>query len=42
MNGKKVTTLKPDGSGDYTVELGRQAVPLSRRFPDALTKLRAL
>ncbi|HEX4370302.1 MAG TPA: LytTR family DNA-binding domain-containing protein [Rhizomicrobium sp.] len=40
VNGKKVTTLKPDGSGDYTVELGRQAVPLSRRFPDALAKLR--
>lgn len=42
VNAKKVTTLKPDGSGDYTVELGRQSVPLSRRFPDALTKLRAL
>jgi DNA-binding LytR/AlgR family response regulator len=40
VNGKKVTTLKPDGSGDYTVELGQQAVPLSRRFPDALAKLR--
>jgi DNA-binding LytR/AlgR family response regulator len=40
VNGKKVTTLKPDGSGDYTVELGNQAVPLSRRFPDALAKLR--
>jgi len=40
VNGKKVTTLEPDGSGDYTVELGHQAVPLSRRFPDALAKLR--
>lgn len=40
VNGRKVTTLKPDGSGDYTVELGRQSVPLSRRFPDALAKLR--
>jgi DNA-binding LytR/AlgR family response regulator len=40
VNGKKVTTLKPDGSGDYTVELGQQSVPLSRRFPDALVKLR--
>jgi hypothetical protein len=40
VNGKKVTTLRPDGSGDYTVELGQQAVPLSRRFPDALAKLR--
>jgi len=42
VNGRKVTTLKPDGSGDYTVELGKQIVPLSRRFPDALTKLRRL
>ena len=40
VNGRKVTALKPDGSGDYTVELGRQTVPLSRRFPDALAKLR--
>ena len=42
VNGKKVTMLKPDGSGDYTVEVGRQSVPLSRRFPGALTRLRAL
>ena len=42
VNGGKVTTLKPDGSGDYTVELGQQTVPLSRRFPDALAKLRGL
>lgn len=42
VNGKRVTTLKPDGSGDYTVELGQQIVPLSRRFPDALAKLRGL
>ena len=41
VNASKVTTLKPEGSGDYTVELGKQSVPLSRRFPDALTKLRA-
>jgi DNA-binding LytR/AlgR family response regulator len=40
VNGGKVTGLKPDGSGDYTVELGAQAVPLSRRFPEALAKLR--
>ena len=40
VNGAKVTALKPDGSGDYTVELGSQAVPLSRRFPEALAKLR--
>lgn len=41
VNVNKVTTLKPEGSGDYTVELGKQSVPLSRRFPDALAKLRA-
>jgi hypothetical protein len=40
VNAKKVTTLKPQGSGDYTVELGKQSVPLSRRFPAALAKLR--
>ena len=41
VNASKVTTLKPEGSGDYTVELGKQSAPLSRRFPDALAKLRA-
>lgn len=40
VNGRMVTALKPDGSGDYTVEMGAQAVPLSRRFPDALARLR--
>jgi DNA-binding LytR/AlgR family response regulator len=40
VNAKKVTTLKPQGSGDYVVELGKQSVPLSRRFPAALAKLR--
>jgi DNA-binding LytR/AlgR family response regulator len=40
VNVGKVTTLKPEGSGDYTVELGKQSVPVSRRFPDALAKLR--
>jgi DNA-binding LytR/AlgR family response regulator len=33
--------LRPDGSGDYTVELGLLEAPLSRRFPDALAKLKA-
>ena len=41
VNANKVTTLKPEGSGDYVVELGKQSAPLSRRFPDALAKLRA-
>ncbi len=41
VNAMQMTGLKPDGSGDYTVELGTLSVPLSRRFPDALAKLRA-
>jgi len=40
VNASAVTGLKPEGSGDYTVELGALIVPLSRRFPQALTKLR--
>jgi len=40
INVHHVTALKPEGSGDYTIELGDVAVPLSRRFPEALAKLR--
>ncbi|HTT99037.1 MAG TPA: LytTR family DNA-binding domain-containing protein [Rhizomicrobium sp.] len=40
INASKMTALKPEGSGDYTVELESLNVPLSRRFPDALAKLR--
>ena len=40
VNAKAVTGLKPEGSGDYTVEVGDLTVPLSRRFPQALTQLR--
>jgi hypothetical protein len=40
INAAKMTALKPEGSGDYTVELENISVPLSRRFPDALTRLR--
>jgi hypothetical protein len=40
VNAGQVTSLKPAGSGDYTVELGSVTVPLSRRFPQALAKLR--
>jgi hypothetical protein len=40
VNASQMTALKPEGSGDYTVELGRVTAPLSRRFPEALTKLR--
>jgi LytTr DNA-binding domain-containing protein len=41
VNAMQMTELKPEGSGDYTVELGALSVPLSRRFPEALAKLRA-
>lgn len=40
VNAGQVTALKPEGSGDYTVELGSLAAPLSRRFPAALARLR--
>jgi hypothetical protein len=40
VNASRMTALKPEGSGDYTVELGALTAPLSRRFPDALAKLR--
>lgn len=41
VNENAVTGLKPEGSGDYDVSLGALNVPLSRRFPDALARLRA-
>ncbi len=41
VNTAEMTGLKPQGSGDYTVELGALRVPLSRRFPEALARLRA-
>jgi len=40
VNKARVTGLKPEGSGDYAVELGELEVPLSRRFPEALAALR--
>lgn len=40
MNGARVTGLEPDGSGDWTIELGEVRVPLSRRFPEALARLK--
>ncbi|MDI1365653.1 MAG: LytTR family DNA-binding domain-containing protein [bacterium] len=40
INKAKVTGLRPEGSGDYAVELGELEAPLSRRFPDALAALR--
>ena len=41
VNGQRVTGLVPDGSGDWTVQLGVAQAPLSRRFPEALARLRA-
>ena len=41
VNPARMTALKPEGSGDSTVELGALSVPLSRRFPEALARLRA-
>ncbi|MEI9996479.1 MAG: LytTR family DNA-binding domain-containing protein [Rhizomicrobium sp.] len=41
VNPARMTGLTPNGSGDYTVELGALSVPLSRRFPGALARLRA-
>ena len=40
VNAKQVTALKPEGSGVYSFELGSLSVPLSRRFPDALERLK--
>jgi hypothetical protein len=40
VNAGQVTALKPEGSGDYAVELGSFTAPLSRRFPETLAKLR--
>jgi DNA-binding LytR/AlgR family response regulator len=41
VNAARVTGFTPEGSGDWTVELGAVQAPLSRRFPDALARLRA-
>jgi len=40
VNAARVTGLQPDGSGDWTVELGAVNAPLSRRYPAALATLR--
>ncbi|MET0336865.1 MAG: LytTR family DNA-binding domain-containing protein [Caulobacter sp.] len=40
VNPARVSGLRPDGSGDYTVEMGAVEAPLSRRFPEATAKLR--
>jgi DNA-binding LytR/AlgR family response regulator len=40
VNPGRMTGLRPEGSGDYAVELGAVEAPLSRRFPQALAALR--
>ncbi len=40
LNPSRVTGLSPDGSGDWTVQLGSLQVPLSRRYTAALEALR--
>jgi len=40
VNRARVTGLRPEGSGDYAVELGAFEVPLSRRYPEALAALK--
>jgi len=41
INAALVTGLRPEGSGDYAIEVGTLSVPLSRRFPAALARLKA-
>jgi hypothetical protein len=41
VNAAQVTGLRPQGSGDYAVEVESVIVPLSRRFPEALARLKA-
>lgn len=41
VNAARVTELRPEKSGDYAVRLGELEAPLSRRFPEALARLRA-
>lgn len=40
VNAARMTGLRPEGSGDWTVELGVLEAPVSRRFPEALARLR--
>jgi hypothetical protein len=40
VNTMRVTGLTPEGSGDYAVSIDNLTVPLSRRFPEALARLK--
>lgn len=41
VNAARMSGLRPEGSGDWTVELGALEAPLSRRYAPALEQLRA-
>lgn len=41
VNPAHLTGLEPDGSGDWTVELGAVRAPVSRRYPQALERIRS-
>lgn len=40
INAGAVTGLRPEGSGDWTAELGAVEAPVSRRYPQALERLK--
>lgn len=41
VNAARMSGLRPEGSGDWTVELGALEAPLSRRYAPALERLKA-
>ena len=41
VNAAQMSGLRPEGSGDWTVELGALEAPLSRRYAPALDRLKA-
>jgi hypothetical protein len=41
VNAARLTALRPQGSGDWIVDLGEVSAPLSRRYPQALAWLKA-
>lgn len=40
VNAARMTELKPEGSGEYSIAPGSFTEPLLRPFPEALAKLR--
>lgn len=41
VNEARITGLVPDGSGDWTAALGDVTAPISRRYPEALERLKS-